>query len=129
MNQKDIVWTQSIPVFTVLLRPYDVDRFTFSHEATNAYYNSINTKVTSLNKSKLMEDIAKSNNRSSGPIRKQVQETLYELQLKLDQLYNEIIDIIKGKKGTIRSLFGGRCNFTSRNVITADPTLRIDEIR
>ena len=62
MNQKDIVWTQSIPVFTVLLRPYDVDRFTFSHEATNAYYNSINTKVTSLNKSKLMEDIAKSNN-------------------------------------------------------------------
>ena len=129
MSQKDIVWTQSIPVFTVLLRPYDVDRFTFSHEATNAYYNSINTKVTSLNKSKLMEEKAKANNQSIGPIRKNIQETLYELQLKLDQLYNEIINIIKGKKGNIRSLFGGRCNFTSRNVITADPTLRIDEVR
>lgn len=129
MAQKDIVWTQSIPVFTVLLRPYDVDRFTFSHEATNAYYNSINTKVTALNRSKLMEETAKSNGASTGPIRKNIQKMLLELQLKLDKLYNEIIDIIKGKKGNIRSLFGGRCNFTSRNVITADPTLRIDEVR
>ena len=76
-----------------------------------------------------MEEKAKANNQSIGPIRKNIQETLYELQLKLDQLYNEIINIIKGKKGNIRSLFGGRCNFTSRNVITADPTLRIDEVR
>lgn len=129
MSHKDIVFTQSIPVFTVLLRPYDVDKFTFSHEATNAYYNSINTKVTSLNKSKLMEEKAKANNQSIGPIRKNIQETLYQLQLKLDQLYNEIINIISGKKGNIRTLFGGRCNFTSRNVITADPTLRIDEVR
>ena len=45
------------------------------------------------------------------------------------KLYNEIINIISGKKGNIRTLFGGRCNFTSRNVITADPTLRIDEVR
>ena len=129
MSQKSIVWTQSIPVFTVLLRPYDVDKYTFSHEATNQYYESINTKVTSLNKSKLMEERSKSKNKATGPVRKQIQQTLYELQLKLDQLYNEVIDIIKGKKGNIRSLFGGRCNFTSRNVITADPTLRIDEVR
>ena len=129
MSHKDIVFTQSIPVFTVLLRPYEVDKFTFSHEATNAYYNSISNKVTSLNKSKLMEEKAKASNKSTGPVRKQIQQTLLELQLKLDQLYNEIIDIIKGKKGNIRSLFGGRCNFTSRNVITADPRLRIDEVR
>ena len=35
----------------------------------------------------------------------------------------------KRKKGNIRSLFGGRYNFTSRNVITADPSLRIDEVK
>ena len=49
--------------------------------------------------------------------------------MKVDVLYSEIIDIIKGKKGNIRTLFGGRCNFTSRDVIIADPTLRIDQIR
>ena len=49
--------------------------------------------------------------------------------MKMAVLYAEVINIIKGKKGNIRTLFGGRCNFTSRNVITADPGLRIDEVR
>ena len=44
-------------------------------------------------------------------------------------MYDQVIEIIKGKKGNIRSLFGGRCNFVTRNVITADPSLRINQVK
>ena len=126
MREKDKVFTQSIPVFTVLLRPYDTDKYTFSHETTNQYYTMINKHVTELNKS---SNIGMKNKRKGEPERKHVQDLLWKLQMKVDVLYSEIIDIIKGKKGNIRTLFGGRCNFTSRDVIIADPTLRIDQIR
>ena len=126
MREKDKVFTQSIPVFTVLLRPYDTDKYTFSHETTNQYYTMINKHVTELNRS---SNIGMKNKRKGEPERKHVQDLLWKLQMKVDVLYSEIIDIIKGKKGNIRTLFGGRCNFTSRNVIIADPTLRIDQIR
>ena len=67
--------------------------------------------------------------RDEEPERKYIQDLLYKLQMKIQGLYTEIINIIKGKKGNIRTLFGGRCNFTSRNVIVADPSLRIDQVR
>ena len=126
MGEKDKVFTQSIPVFTVLLRPFDADRYTFSHETTNQYYTIINKLVTDLNK---MSDIGMQSKRKNEPARKSIQDLLWKLQMKLDILYTEIINIIKGKKGNIRTLFGGRCNFTSRDVIIANPELRIDQIR
>ena len=49
MNNRDKVFTQSIPVFTVLLRPFDIDKFNFSHETTNKYYTMINKLVSSFN--------------------------------------------------------------------------------
>ena len=127
MSNKDKVFTQSIPVFTVLLRPYDVDKYTFSHETTNNDYTMINKLVSKINEESAL--LKTTNLDSDNETPKPIQDLLYNLQLKMDRLYNEIIDIIKGKKGNIRTLFGGRCNFTSRNVITADPSLRIDEVR
>lgn len=131
MENKDKVFTQSIPVFTVLLRPFDIDRFTFSHEDTNKYYMIINKIVSSLNKESALERNSKSKGLSpqDHTTRKHIQELLWKLQIKMDTLYQEVIQIIKGKKGNIRTLFGGRYNFTTRNVITGDPTLRIDEVK
>lgn len=128
MSQREKVFTQSIPVFTVLLRPFDVDRYTFSHETTNKDYTIINKLVSSINKESAIEKKATHKNKDE-PIRKSTQDLLWKLQIKLDVLCSEVIEIIKGKKGNIRALFGGRYNFTSRNVITADPSLRIDEVR
>ena len=122
MSNREKVFTQSIPVYTVLLRPIDVDKYTFSYEDTNRYYNVINKLVSTINKESAILEKDK-------PIPKYMQELLWRLQIKLDLLYSEIVKIIKGKKGNIRSLFGGRYNFTSRNVITADPSLRIDEVK
>ena len=45
------------------------------------------------------------------------------------ELYEKIEAILAGKKGTIRSLFGGRYNFSARSVIVPDASLRIDEIK
>ena len=129
MGEKDKVFTQSIPVFTVLLRPFDADKYTFSHETTNKDYTIINRFVSELNKCSAMETQSKDPSAYAEAERKQTLELLWKLQMKMAVLYAEVINIIKGKKGNIRTLFGGRCNFTSRNVITADPGLRIDEVR
>lgn len=129
MGEKDKVFTQSIPVFTVLLRPFDADKYTFSHETTNKDYTIINRFVSELNKCSAMETQLKDPSAYAEAERKQTLELLWKLQMKMAVLYTEVINIIKGKKGNIRTLFGGRCNFTSRNVITADPGLRIDEVR
>ena len=40
----------------------------------------------------------------------------------------DIIEILKGKKGSIRTLFGGRYAFSSRCVIVPNPKLRVDEV-
>lgn len=129
MRDRDKVFTQSIPVFTALLRPFDADKFkNFSHETTNAHYTIINKIVSTLNKE---SELSKKSKVTYGkaPVRKHIHKLLWDLQLKIDKLYTEIINIIKGKKGNIRTLFGGRCNFSAREVIIADPMLRIDQVR
>lgn len=131
MRNRDKVFTQSIPVYSALLRPFDIDRFTCSYETTNQTFNMINKYITLLNSesNSKFNFRLKSVNRKSSNERKYNLEIMEKLQLKLDKLYDQVIDIIKGKKGNIRTLFGGRCNFVTRNVITADPSLRIDQVR
>lgn len=126
------VFTQSIPVYSALLRPFDIDRFTCSYESTNQAFNMINKYVTVLNADGAFDKTRfriKSVNAKDIKERKITLEILWKLQLKLDSLYDQVIEIIKGKKGNIRTLFGGRCNFVTRNVITADPSLRINQIK
>lgn len=137
MSCRDRVFTQSIPVFTTLLRPYDSDKYTLPYEKTNEKYEIINKFASTLNNDIMLDRSLRRIVNTNGGIKreieknseKQVCQLLYKMQLKIDELYNEIIDIIKGKRGCIRTLFGGRCNFTTRNVIVADPGLRIDEVR
>lgn len=118
---KDKIFTQSIPVFTTLLRPFDVDKTSFSHEDTNATYVMINKLVSQLNDQIKFVITARRRNRATDDL-------LYDLQLKLMELYDKVIAILSGKKGSIRSLFGGRYNFTGRDVIVGNPDLRVDEV-
>lgn len=120
MDNADDVFAQSIPVFTTLLRPFSVNQSTFSHEDTNATYTIINKLVSQLN--------------NQAKFQMQLEQTLpedkllYDLQTKLQVLYDKVVTILSGKRGVIRSLFGGRCNFSGRSVIVANPDLRIDEV-
>ena len=54
---------------------------------------------------------------------------LYKVQMKVNGIYEYILDIISGKKGFIKqNITGGRLSWSSRCVIIPDPTLRADQI-
>lgn len=118
MENRDNIFIQSIPVFTIHLRPYRLECGVLHYEGTNAMYNMMAHLVAKIN------DDNKSINRKKKP----KNQLLYDLQLKYKTLYLEITKIISGKKGSIRTLFGGRYNFTARSVIAPGPNLRIDEV-
>ena len=118
MADYDKVFTQSIPVFTIHLRPYRIDGGTLHFESTNAIYNLMARMASHIN-----DDKTKMSSK-----RKPKNQMLFELQEQFKKLYDELTKILSGKKGTIRQLFGGRYNFTARSVIVPGPELRIDEV-
>ena len=115
---RTIVFTNSIPVFTTLLRPMDINAGTMYFEKCNAHYNMIARLATAVNKNKRRKDRNE----------KLKNQQLYRLQMKMMILYNEIVNILSGKKGQIRNLVSGRFNFSSRSVIRQNPELRIDQV-
>lgn len=119
MKYKHLVFTRSFPVFTTLLRPYDIDGRSFNHEDSNPKFNIINRIATKLNNRKLEVE----NNEIA------VEDLLKSLQDAVMKLYDYITKILTGKKGNIRQLFGGRYNFSSRCVIVSDNKLRIDQVK
>lgn len=120
MNERDKIFTTSIPVFTFLLRPVDIDQKNFCHEDTNDNYVMINRLASSLNK---YDDLQMQRGEKAPR-----DKLMYGLQTHLNELYNKLDKILQKKKGVIRSLLSGRYNFSSRSVITPNPDLRIDEI-
>ena len=118
MANRDKVFIQSIPVFTTHLRPSDITDSSLFYEPINGIYNMINKFVHEINKDKTRMDNKK----------KLKNDLLFKLQQEYMNLYVEIEAILSGKKGKLRSLVGGRSNFSSRAIIVQDPSLRIDQI-
>ena len=100
MADRDKVFTQSIPVFTTHLRPCDVRDGNMYFEPINAYYNMMNNLVDKINKS----DTVMANKK------KPKNKLLFDLQMEIQKLYDEIIAILSGKKGRLRQLVGGQQN-------------------
>lgn len=120
MSNRYKIFTQSIPVFSTMLRPFNEDKESFYFEESNAIYTKINKLVTELN----VYGHGKAKNNKIKP----TAQLLYDVQVEMMKLYDNIISICEGKKGTIRSLFAGRYNFTSRSVIVSNHKLRIDQV-
>ena len=101
MENRDKIWTQSIPVFTTHLRPFDIKQDiknnTMHFEPINAIYNLINNLASQINKNKT--NIAKK--------KKPKNTLLFDIQKEYMALYDEIIAILSGKKGKLRQLTGG----------------------
>lgn len=95
---KDMIFTHSIPVFTTHLRPADIKDGYMYFEPTNGMYNMINTHVHRINNNKRKMDQDKKVKNSE----------LYEVQMKYMELVEEIMNILNGKKGQLRSLVGGQ---------------------
>ena len=95
---RDIVFTHSIPVFTTHLRPADIKDGYMYYEPTNGMYNMINKHVHIVNNDK----------RRINRDEKVKAAELYKIQIKYQELVEEIFSVLSGKKGTLRSLVGGR---------------------
>lgn len=121
INNRNIIFANSIPVFTLLLRPVDVNQQNFCREDTNDDYVIINRIVTILNR----YDELKIMQQEKSPIDK----LLFNLQSHINNLYLKLDKILQGKKGVLRSLLAARYNFSSRCVITPNPDLRIHQIK
>lgn len=119
MEDREKIFIQSIPYYTTLLRPYDADQKSFYYEDSNKYFMIMNKLASLLNE---YNDSEMNKKRLTNDM------LLYDLQIKYNELYKNIENVLQKKKGTVRSLLGGRYNFSSRCVIVPDPTLRIDEI-
>lgn len=115
---KAMIFTHSIPVFTTHLRPADIRDGYMYYEPTNGIYNMINKHVHSINndKRRYNKDIKVKNSE------------LFKVQTKLMELVSEILNILTGKKGQLRSLIAGRYNFSCRAVIRQNSQLRIDQV-
>ena len=120
MRDRDKVFTHSIPVFTTLLRPYHLNGDKFAFQDTNKNFN-------------IMAMLGSLLNSKEGTLQAKAKKTrnqlLFDLQSNYNEVYDEVIKIMSSKKGTIRSLYGGRFNFTCRAVIVPNWRLRTDQIR
>ena len=90
IDDKDKVFTQSVPVFTIHLRPYRIDGDMLHFEGTNAIYK-VMTKLASdinMDKTKMDKKIKPKN------------QLLFDFQMKFKELYDELTKILSGKKGT-----------------------------
>ena len=120
MSDRDKVFTHSIPVFTTLLRPYHLNGDKFAFQDTNKYFNMMAMLGAILN----YKDAVRA--RRAKKTRNQL---LYNIQCNIMEIYDEVIKIMSSKKGIIRSLYGGKFNFSCRAVIVPNWTLRTDQIK
>ena len=118
MADRDLVFTNSIPVYTTLLRPLDISANTMYYEKTNGYYSMMVKQAFWINKNKRKIDRTP----------KMKNQQLYRFQKKYMELYDEIINIVSDKRGEFRSLVSGRFTYSARSVIKQNPDLRIDQV-
>ena len=113
LTESSSVFCSHIPIYSTLLRPQSSTSDTY-------YFNTIDKNINPLfslsEKVKNAEEIDK-------------HLILSRIQYRLNTLWDENFSLLNGKEGLIRGqILGGSINFSSRNVIVPDPTLRDDEI-
>ena len=119
VNNRNIIFTHHIPVFTTLLRPFEVEGKHLIFEETNSLLNMMAKIAGRLNDEKTYI----TNNA------KYKASLLWDLQDRYNKLYKVIVQILSSKRGSIRMLIGGRCAFTSRLIISPEPLLHTDEVK
>lgn len=120
MQNKEKVFTQYIPVYSAILRPVFLSDEDYSYTKIDRKYNSLYGNILNLNKEAKMTVATE----------EKINKNLFKAQMKLNEIYKLIFDNMDQKDGWIReNILGGRINFSARNVITPDTSLRADQIR
>ena len=110
---KEFVWTSKIPVYSTVLRPQGIT-------VESYYFSPIDKQVHPLTNISL-------NLKKASPI--EVPLYLYQAQMRANELWALNFSLIDGKHGWTRAnVLGGQFNYSGRNVIVLDPTLKINEV-
>lgn len=113
LKQKYCVFTSHIPVVTTKLRPQAKTSDTFYFSSVDKLVNTIyNIKEKLLTASEVEKPLM-----------------INRIQYKVNAMWDIYFEELNGKTGLIRGdILGGSLNFTARNVIVPDPTLRDNEL-
>lgn len=116
LKDKDEVFTDKIPVISIILRPAMRTEDGLKLDDINIKYQNILKNLEILNEPGLIKIIRDS--------------TVEQIQAEFMQLSEEILDAIKSKSGLIRNqICGTRINFSARNIISpAKAGTKIDEL-
>lgn len=98
MRHKDLVFTHTISVYSSLLRPSKLDNGSLRYEECNEQFNMLARLVYDVNNDKLH-------------MNKKIKEKyqlLYDIQFQLNTVYIRLKNMLKSKKGDLRSSIGGK---------------------
>lgn len=119
-ENRDKVFASNIPIYSSVLRQVFLTDEDYSFTNIDKKYNSLMANINVLNKEAEV-------NISTV---KTINLALFKAQKKINLLYSYIFKIVNQKEGHIReNILGGRINFSARNVIIPDTTLRAHEIK
>lgn len=126
----DNIFMHSIPVYSSMLRQFIVKDDDIKYSKPDVLFRKIFSNVTLLNNRfelQRREEYRKKRKKDLAYLRREA--ILFRIQQDLDSLWNLSFQAIDKKEGLIKDqVQGGRMNYTARNVIIPDPTLRDDEI-
>lgn len=118
LKNREKVFTHCIPVFSSMLRPLIFKGEKLDYTVIDRKYNSIVSTVLLLNES----------NSSLDNI--DIPYKLRTVQNKVLEIWDEVFSIIDQKDGFIKGqIIGGRLNYTARNVIVPDPSLKANQVK
>lgn len=119
---KDLVFAHCIPVFSTVMRPLKIKNDEMKWSSFNKIYSLIFSLVKKINSLVMIK-------RGDEKVNIEITIALAKLQARINSLWDEIFSYINSKEGHIKGkMLGGRINFTARNVIIPDPTLKADEV-
>lgn len=129
---RDKVFSSYIPVYSALLRPISFGEDTqYTTPVDKKYMSLVSKSITIRKKLKEERESRSKLKEKENKVRNEYQTNtiLYSAQKKLNELWETVFEQIDGKNGHIKGeILGGRINYTSRNVIIPDPTLKADEV-
>ena len=113
LREKSAVFCRHIPIYSTLLRPQSFTQDTFYYQGADKIINPMFRLAESLEHCTDIE----------------YDQILMRLQSKVNDLWDYDFDSINGKEGLIQDMMlGGSLNYTARNVIVPDPTLKDNEV-
>lgn len=125
---KHLTFPKNFPIFSSVMRPTSIKADEFKYVPINKTFEIIVNTSLKLNNIKELKSKKSKKGKTAKTLDKEV--LVKRFQDKVNKSWDEIFNMLDGKRGHIKdNILGGRIDFTARNVIVPDPSLKADEIK